>query len=272
MKKTILILLSFLILNSIYSQNLRNLVIVSAENHNFTAYVNQQKINYQPSKMVKVTGLTDRYYNVTIYVGKWTNPIKANLYIPPSSEIVYEFYVANNEFPQGQFLVRDVFPLNNGQTNNGNNTFPWNENTSNNNQQGTINININNNSNSNSSSNANNNSNAGGGTVYVPGYAGDVGCTPPLTSDRFNSMLNTIEKQSFSDTKLKVAKQIISSNCITVNHLVRILKLFSFEDTKLKLAKFSYDYVYDIENYYKVNNVFSFDSSIDELDKYIRNR
>ena len=62
MKKTILILLSLLIFSSIYSQNLRNLVIVSAENHNFTAYVNQQKINSQTSKMVKVTGLSDRYY------------------------------------------------------------------------------------------------------------------------------------------------------------------------------------------------------------------
>jgi len=269
MKKTVLILFLLLIISNIYSQNL---VIVSAENYNFTAYINQQKINSQPSKMVKVTGLTDRYYNVTIYVGNRINPMKANLYIPPSSEIVYEFYVANNEFPQGQFLVRDVFPLNNGQTNSGNNIFPWNGNTSNNNQQGTINININNNSNSNSNSNVNNNSNAGSGNIYIPGYIGEIGCTPPLTSSKFNTMLSTINKQSFSDTKLKVAKQIISSNCITVNHLVKILELFSFEDTKLKLAKFSYDYVYDIENYYKVNNVFSFDSSIDELDKYIRSR
>ena len=268
MKKILLILLLLFIVNSIFSQNLRNLVIVSAENYNFTAYVNQQKINISPMKMVKVSGLNSNYYNVTLYVGNRIKPLKANLYIPPSSEIVYEFYVANNEFPKGQFLVRNIFPLNSGQTANGNNTFPWNGNTSNNNQQGYINININNNSNSNSNSGTNSN----GNNIYVPGYIGEVGCTPPLSSNRFNSMLNTIEKQSFSDSKLKVAKQILRSNCVTVNHLIKILELFDFEDTKLKLAKFAYDYVYDIENYYKVNNVFSFDSSVDELDRYIRNR
>jgi hypothetical protein len=85
-------------------------------------------------------------------------------------------------------------------------------------------------------------------------------------------MLNTIENQSFNDTKLTVAKQIISSNCMTVGHLIQILNLFSFDDTKLQLAKFAYDYIYDVNNYYQVNNVFSFESNVKELDEYIRNK
>jgi hypothetical protein len=40
----------------------------------------------------------------------------------------------------------------------------------------------------------------------------------------------------------------------------------------LDFAKFAYDHTYDIGNYYKVNDVFSFESSVDELDQYIRSR
>ena len=46
--------------------------------------------------------------------------------------------------------------------------------------------------------------------------------------------------------------------------------LFTFEDTRLDLAKYAYGHTFDIGNYYKLNDAFTFESSIDELNKYIR--
>lgn len=45
--------------------------------------------------------------------------------------------------------------------------------------------------------------------------------------------------------------------------------LFSFEDTRLELAKYSYGYTYDIGNYYLLNDAFTFESTIEELDEFI---
>jgi hypothetical protein len=46
--------------------------------------------------------------------------------------------------------------------------------------------------------------------------------------------------------------------------------LFSFESTRLDFAKFAYAYTLDLRNYYKLNDAFTFESSIDDLDKYIQ--
>lgn len=85
----------------------------------------------------------------------------------------------------------------------------------------------------------------------------------------FQSALASIKKQSFNDTKMQVAKQITSSNCLTCSQIKEVMKLFSFESTKLDYAKYAYDFAYDKGNYYQINDGFSFSSSVDELSKYI---
>ena len=108
--------------------------------------------------------------------------------------------------------------------------------------------------------------------VYVTGYSGKVGCTPPVSEQRFNQMINSVKNQSFSDDKQRVTKQIVKSNCMTVDQLVDLLNEFSFDDGKLDTAKFAYNYIYDVENYFKVFDVFSFSSSGEELEQYINDR
>lgn len=108
--------------------------------------------------------------------------------------------------------------------------------------------------------------------VYVSGYSGAIGCTPPVSSERINDMAKTVENQSFSDDKVRVSKQIIRTNCITIDQLMVLLENFDFDDGKLQIAKFAYDHVYDLENYYKVYNVFSFSSSGEELEEYIQDK
>lgn len=105
--------------------------------------------------------------------------------------------------------------------------------------------------------------------VYVEGYNGAVGCPIPMSQGDYNSAQNSIKSKSFEDSKLTIAKQIINSNCLTSAQVRGLLDLFTFEDTKLDFAKYAYHRTYDLNNYYKVNDAFEFESSIEELDAYI---
>ncbi len=103
----------------------------------------------------------------------------------------------------------------------------------------------------------------------MPGYSGPVGCHHPISPDDFASVKNTISSKSFEDSKLTIAKQVIASNCLLSSQVREIMMLFSFEDSKIEFAKYAYSYTFDIGNYFKVNDAFIFESSIDELNTYI---
>lgn len=132
-----------------------------------------------------------------------------------------------------------------------------------------INLNMEENSQSQPATNQNTTPSTNTQTVYVSGYNGKVGCTPPVSSERIEDMAKTVEKQTFNDDKVRVTKQIIRTNCITLDQLVAILNKFDWDDGKLEIAKFAYNYVYDLENYYKVYDLFTFSSSGKELEEFL---
>lgn len=85
----------------------------------------------------------------------------------------------------------------------------------------------------------------------------------------FNNLYNMVENTSFDDSKLSIVKQALSYNYMNTEQVSLLLGLFSFESYKLKLAKHAYTKVIDPQNYYLVNNQFTFNSSINELNNYI---
>ncbi|MFM9052364.1 MAG: DUF4476 domain-containing protein [Bacteroidota bacterium] len=107
--------------------------------------------------------------------------------------------------------------------------------------------------------------------IYVTGYNGPIGCPVPMTQGEFNSFKESIRSKDFEDTKLKISKQVIQSNCLTSQQVKVTMGLFDFESTRLELAKFAYGHTYDIGNYYKVNDAFEFESSVDDLSRAIGN-
>jgi len=99
---------------------------------------------------------------------------------------------------------------------------------------------------------------------------GNGGCNGwPMNSTDFSAALKTIGNSSFDETKLTTAKSIASKNCLSSDQVVKICNLFSFEDSKLAFAKHAYKYTTDKKNYFKVNDVFSFSSSKEELSKFV---
>jgi hypothetical protein len=110
---------------------------------------------------------------------------------------------------------------------------------------------------------------ASGSHYEMPGYHGDVGCPYPMTDLDFRDMKQSVASNSFEESKLNIAKQVASSNCLFSSEVKEIMELFSFESSRLEFAKFAYRYTFDVGNYYKVNGAFQFESSIEELNKYI---
>jgi hypothetical protein len=83
--------------------------------------------------------------------------------------------------------------------------------------------------------------------------------------------LQSIEKEWLESNKLKSAIQIVKTNGLTSAQVKEMALLFSFENNKLELAKQAYTNTVDKRNYYILNDVFSFSSSKDELNRYIHN-
>ncbi|SCY65890.1 DUF4476 domain-containing protein [Flavobacterium caeni] len=106
------------------------------------------------------------------------------------------------------------------------------------------------------------------------GHGRDRGCSKryAMSPGDFNAALSTIKKQSFDDSKLKTAKQVVSSNCLNTNQIMQIAQLFSFEDNTLEFAKFAYDYCIEPRSYFKLNGIFKFSSNADELSDYVQSR
>ncbi len=109
--------------------------------------------------------------------------------------------------------------------------------------------------------------------VYsMPGYTGAVGCPWPMNDSEYASMKGSIESKTFEESKMTLAKQMLKDRCMTVAQVKGFMGLFTFEDSKLDLAKYAYDRTYDIGNYYQVNDMFTFEASIDELNQYLESK
>lgn len=91
----------------------------------------------------------------------------------------------------------------------------------------------------------------------------------PMSQTNFSAALKTIGNSNFEESKLTTAKNISSKNCLSADQVVKICKLFSFEESKLAFAKHAYSRTTDQKNYFKVNDVFSFDSSKEEMNRFV---
>jgi len=103
----------------------------------------------------------------------------------------------------------------------------------------------------------------------MPGYNGPIGCPYPMSDLDFADVKRSISSKSFEDSKLTIAKEVTGANCLFASEVKEILMLFSFESTRLTFAKFAYKHTFDRGNYYKINDAFQFESSIDELRQFI---
>ncbi|MFN8259091.1 MAG: DUF4476 domain-containing protein [Bacteroidales bacterium] len=98
---------------------------------------------------------------------------------------------------------------------------------------------------------------------------------PPceVNASEFQAVKAQINKESFNNTKINLAKQILKTKkCFKTTQIIEILGLFAYSDSKMDIAKFAYDYTTDKENYYKVADAFSFSNDKDALLNFLKTK
>ena len=257
-----------------------NIQIYSENQEPFNLSINGQTVSSIHDNTHNVTGMMQGVnYEILIdYTMPNTSDIKTTLNIMRNNESGVLTYMVPKFF-QGSLIYQGINKLDNDVSMNGNVSINMNinqqglnvamgmDNNQNNSQTSTT---SNQSYNTNSTSNTNETNSQETNVVYVD--SGKIGCSTPVSEDRFKSMMESIDNASFAEDKVRVAKRILKTNCLTIDNLVLILEEISFDEDQLDLAKFAYDHVYDLENYYKVYDVFSFSKSGEELEEYIENR
>lgn len=82
-------------------------------------------------------------------------------------------------------------------------------------------------------------------------------------------MLEMIKTESFSDDKMRVAKQFAKNRCLTVNQVKQVANLFSFSEDKMEIVKYAYTNCINKNDYYEVQEVFTFSGDKEELERFL---
>ncbi len=304
MKHILLLALGLIFSLGIFAQNAK-LVVISKIDKSFIIRLNGEKQNAEPQKKVKVIDLEEKAYQAVIIFKNAKNSkkkfkIRSTFYPKNGFKQIYKIKQKDN----GKYVVSltDEIPLNNNNGNeNENPTANENKNVTlwNNPDNGvSINISIPNDSIANIVShkvkvNERKVDNVVITTVtttittfsatsikeevYIPTYENtedeeivEEVCSFP--DDEYNAAKRSIKRKNYSSGKLTTAKQITKANCLTTIQVKGFVSLFNFENDRLEYAKFAYDYVSDKNKYYLVNDAFTFESTIEELNDYILNK
>ena len=70
---------------------------------------------------------------------------------------------------------------------------------------------------------------------------------------------------------MMIAKQATKNKCLNVDQIKLVLDKFTYENNKLEFAKYAYKNCTDKDDYYRVNESFTYSSSKNELNEYISN-
>lgn len=225
-----------------YSQFSSDLIVYSPMGKYFSLYINNSKVNNFASNKVIVENLQAGNYDISIdFRNNHIPSINRTIFIKENS--VTTCLIKKNR--NNRYILKIDNPIFYDQINNYNNNFD--DNYNNNNDNGNYNQNPNSN----------------------PVVSRGIFCDFPMDDVSFSSALATINKQAFDSDKMIIAKQIANSGCLLVSQIKQIVSLFTFESSKLDFAKYAYTHSYDPQNYYSINDAFTFSSSIKKLYEYI---
>ncbi len=89
--------------------------------------------------------------------------------------------------------------------------------------------------------------------------------------DAFSFAKSEMQSATWDKDKLQIAKSFVKGG-VTASELSSMMSLLTFEKSKVELAKFGYSELLDPQNINLVHDAFTYDSSVRELNKFIRNR
>ena len=281
--KKLLTTLTLLFLVLCLQAQFSNLVIFTQDNEPFTVILNGVQQSPNPETNVKITGLNAPSYKLKIIFQDQSKPeIDKTIYLQPETEVTYEVLKNKN----GVWVVRflNKIPLDEiAEQHQDQHVYiftatPRMKSTTTVSQTTTVStggllggasVTT---STTKTTSNSNVQEDHEGNQEQHFDYSGPRGCPRPMNPHSFDQALESISSKSFESSKLTIAKQIVGANCLLCAQVKEIMRLFTFESNRLEFAKYAYKYTWDINNYFLLNDAFEFESSIDELNKYINRK
>ena len=91
-----------------------------------------------------------------------------------------------------------------------------------------------------------------------------------MSAGEFRQVTNQIRKEWLDANRMISVKTIIDKNNFTAKQIKELMCLFTFESNRQEVAKYAYRKTQDKENYWKLNDAFTFSSSKDDLARFIR--
>lgn len=93
-----------------------------------------------------------------------------------------------------------------------------------------------------------------------------------LTNDDIITLKARADERITDIEKLKLLKSVLSEKRYTSTQVRTIAGWLAFEDSKLNFAKWSYERVTDPQDYWKLEDIFTYSNSKDEFSKFIKKR
>jgi hypothetical protein len=93
-----------------------------------------------------------------------------------------------------------------------------------------------------------------------------------ISSRDFQDFLKVVRDRTFETTKMDFAKDGIERYYFNTDQVREVLGLFTFENNKLELAKLMYDKTCDKKNYFRLYDIFVFETNVTDLKDYIKNK
>lgn len=90
-----------------------------------------------------------------------------------------------------------------------------------------------------------------------------------MSAQDFSTLQQMVSNASFEETRMTLIKQAIGERAVTTQQVLSLMQMMSFESTRLELAKWAYAKTIDRENYFIVNQGFSFSSSTNDLANFM---
>lgn len=109
-------------------------------------------------------------------------------------------------------------------------------------------------------------------TGYEPATTGAPTCATMMQPNEVSDLITSLQSRDFESTKVSMAKQAIDKATLMTDDIKRILKVFEFESTRLDFAKYAYSRCCDQRNYLRLSDVFEFDSSVTDLQRFTSGR
>ena len=85
----------------------------------------------------------------------------------------------------------------------------------------------------------------------------------------FSGLVSTIRNMDFESSRMAVVRNAIATNHFSARQVADLMRLMTFDSSRLEVAKWAYAKTIDRENYWVVYDLFTFESSIVELNQYI---